>query len=706
MRQQTLSCRLQQIKCFFLQISFALFLVVGLIFHRTSNVHAENLWNPDRAAERMVEYFERMTQPKSFKVCTGKDWDAHTKTIRRRILKDLNLDPLPKRIPLDPHYSDTIDHPWCTIRQVAVQLWPSVYSRCLLLMPKKLPEKPAPAVLCVHGHTADGYADPDEQKRYLTFAKLGYVTFVTPQDHHEDILRGYSYQTYLAWNNMRALDFIESLPEADPKRLGINGLSGGGLQTQIMIALDNRLKAATIAGMTCEYREILFPFATHCYCNHWPNVMSYTDQPEISALGLPAAVQYLTMNDWTTHFAAHNFPTIQTIYRENGYPDRTECVYWPTGHVYDRPKRERTYWWMEKWVRGKKNTSIPAEDDKVPIITPARKLLELKTPVPNERSFEDYVRDATWFQEQLGEGVDGWKTYSTRMTKELSNLLGEECSHPGPNATPEKKKPFSSDIRPTWAMGLHVEEFLVDGKDQIPIPVIILYPPPEKATSMIEIYLSEAGRSVVEKDPTPYLNRIRQGAMIVLPDLRFSGDYSLRNLAGRLRPELRQFKPAHSLSVFSDSARQARDVAAAWDRNGILWGQPVPGMMVHDLRSVITSVESRSHLPEPHIQIITQDTPALALTALFSACLDRRITAIDVDFKGRCFVKGAGWQNDPDGLPVVSQILCHGDILQWSAVLADRHVTLRHLPRSEANRHWLEAVFARLGNQANLKWAE
>jgi len=123
--------------------------------------------NVEQAALRLVGYFERMSEPKPFLVRTGKDWEAHREAIRRRILKDINLDPLPERIPLDPHYSEPIEHPWCTIRKVAFQLWPGVYSRGLLFMPRELPEKPAPAVLCAHGHTHDGYADTDEQRRYL-----------------------------------------------------------------------------------------------------------------------------------------------------------------------------------------------------------------------------------------------------------------------------------------------------------------------------------------------------------------------------------------------------------------------------------------------------------------------------------------------------------------------------------------------------------
>ena len=219
-------------------------------------------------------------------------------------------------------------------------------------------------------------------------AKLGYVVLATPQDHHEDILHGYAYQSYLTWNNMRAIDFLETLPKVDKNRIGVSGLSGGGLQSQMIVALDRRIKAATIAGLTCDYREITFPSGCHCYCNHWPNVMSYTDEPEISALSCPTPAQYLTMNDWTLHFAADNFPTIQTLYRENGHPTAAEVVYWPTPHVYDKPKRERTYWWMEKWVRGKADAAIVQEPDNIQIITPPSAILQWEVKVHGERSFE------------------------------------------------------------------------------------------------------------------------------------------------------------------------------------------------------------------------------------------------------------------------------------------------------------------------------
>ena len=372
------------------------------------------------------------------------------------MLENVGLRPLPQRVPLDVHESPALDHPWCTVQRIHYQLWPGVYSSGLLFMPKEFSETPAPAVLCPHGHWANGNAHPEVQRRCLNFARLGYVTFSSTQYHYEDLYIGVSHQTVMIWNNMRALDYLESLPQVDKSRIGVAGASGGGLQTQMLVGLDDRVKAATVVGLTCDFREIMFPNRHHCTCNHFPHVMRRTDHPEIGALGLPTPLQFLTMNDWTKNFQRDNFPTIQKLYAANGFADRVECKYYDTPHSYDKPKRERTYWWMERWVRGRDPGGPVIEPDDVETF-PVQTLSDLAARVPADKGFAELSRI---YQRERGHkpatltSANDWDEYCRLKRAVLNDLLGLNAELPRLDETPR-------------SLGKHVESRIRGGADRV-----------------------------------------------------------------------------------------------------------------------------------------------------------------------------------------------------------------------------------------------
>ena len=634
-------------------------------------------------AAMLVGYFEQMCRPKPLTVRTGKDLADHRRALRQKLLTCAGLWPLPKRPPLDAHESKPLDHEWCTVRRVAYQLLPAVYSTGLLFLPKHLPERPAPAVLCPHGHWPNGNAHPEVQKRCLVLAKMGYVVFSSTQNHYEDPAVGISHQTLMIWNNLRAMDYLQSLPAVDAKRIGCTACSGGGLQAQMLVAVDDRVRAATIVGMTCDYREIVFAGAAHCPCNHFPNIMRYTDEPEISTLGLPTPVQYLTMNDWTRNFRRDSFPAIRRLYEANGAKGRTDCRYWPTGHSYDRPKRQRMVWWMEKWLRGKDHAEPPAEPETKTFPVPT--LRDLQAEAPGNKGFGHISRlYAEWFGYKpptIASRTD-WQAYRRTMRAALRELLGRPLPPPSPSA--RRVGTFRRD-------GLIVERLLCPSDAGILVPTLLCRPAAAKGKLPAVILCDGRGKDALlnDKGPGSATALARAGRLVVLPDVRFHGELSLRAMAG-LTSKLLTFKAASPIGEGSPGGFDG-----AWQRNAMLWGRPVPGMAASDLRAVVGCLAARKDVRMDGLTLVGRGTPAIA--ALLAAALDDRVAAVEIDLGSRCFQRR--------NLPLVPFVLQHGDVLQWAALLADRRVSLAGVPKQAGDPRWLQGVFRAVGNAKGLRLA-
>ena len=622
------------------------------------------------AAAMLMAYFEEMCRPKPFVVRSGDALKAHQKELRERLLACAGLWPLPERVPLDVHASEPLDHEWCTVRRIYYQLWPKVYSSGLLFMPKRVPERPAPAVLCPHGHWANGNAHPEVQRRCLVLAKMGYVVFSSTQSHYEDPALGVSHQTLMLWNNIRALDYLESLPEVDGKRIGCAGASGGGLQTQMLVAADDRVRAATIVGMTCDYREIVFPGRHHCGCNHFPNIMRYTDEPELSALSL-TPVQYLTMNDWTRSFEKSSYPTIRRLYELNGLKGHTDCKYWPTGHSYDKPKRERTYWWMDKWLRGK-DSGGPVAEPEVKTL-PVETLKKLTASVPGDKGFRHISRVFAGKAQHVAPKIanrEEWEAYRKRMRAALRELLGEPVPARG------KLRVVGREERD----GLAIERVLIPSEGDILVPTLVVHPTAAQGKLPAVVVLHEGGKETMPVDQAP-------DSLLVLPDVRFVGELSLRAMAG-LTKELATFQ---ACSPLGDGKPETFD--RVWERNAMLWGRPVPGMAATDIGAVVAYVASRPEVDPKRITVYAGGK--LGVAALFAAGLDDRISSAGIHLKGLCFEKR--------NLPLVPFVLRHGDVLQWAALLANRELSLGGVPKEAGDVAWLKGVFEAAGNPRGLR---
>lgn len=159
------------------------------------------------------------------------------------------------------------------------------------------------------------------------------------KDHRQGIAL-----TMQTWNSMRALDFLLSLKNADDKRVGITGASGGGTQTIIASALDERITLSVPVVMVSSY------FFGGCPCEsglpiHFLDNDFNTNNAEIAALFSPKPLLVISDgNDWTQNVPTIEFPYLQKVYSIYNQKDKVKNVHLALeGHDYGYSKRAAMY---------------------------------------------------------------------------------------------------------------------------------------------------------------------------------------------------------------------------------------------------------------------------------------------------------------------------------------------------------------------------
>ena len=157
--------------------------------------------------------------------------------------------------PCKVEWQDTIDGgPGYRIKKVRFEAVPGCWVPALLYEPNELKGK-MPVALNVQGHDPLGKAGPDQQRRCIALAKkgilalsvewLGMGQLKTPGYNHGLIngidLCGTSGVAVHYLSLKRSLDLLLAHENADPRRVAVTGLSGGGWQTIFFSALDTRV---------------------------------------------------------------------------------------------------------------------------------------------------------------------------------------------------------------------------------------------------------------------------------------------------------------------------------------------------------------------------------------------------------------------------------------------------------------------------------
>jgi dienelactone hydrolase len=290
-------------------------------------------------------------------------WTKRVGEIRKQVLVANGLWPMPERTPLNAKRFGRIDHEDYSIEKVYFESFPGFYATGNLYLPRGK-QPPYPAILCPHGHWKNGRLTDEKDgsvvARCISLARQGHVVFSIDMVGYNDSsqikhsfagpLWGASLMGLQTWDNTRAIDFLLTVEGVDPQRIGCTGASGGGTQTFILTAIDERVKAAVPVCMVSAH------FQGGCECENAPLLRVNLNNVEIAASAVPRPYMITgATGDWTKNIMQVEGPAIERIYDLFGAKDHFHHVIVDAGHNYNQETREHVYRWMGQWLLNEKD---------------------------------------------------------------------------------------------------------------------------------------------------------------------------------------------------------------------------------------------------------------------------------------------------------------------------------------------------------------
>ncbi|HEY0455428.1 MAG TPA: acetylxylan esterase [Verrucomicrobiae bacterium] len=294
-------------------------------------------------------------------------WEKRAQEIREQILVSCGLWPMPERPPLDAHISGKIERDGYSVERVYFQTYPGFYLAGNLYRPFGQGKGPFPAVLNPHGHWNHGRLEDGKMgsipARCIQFARMGMIAFSYDMVGYNDTMEAGPHRQFAlnptnllwnislmglqTWNSIRALDFLESLPDVDTKRLGCTGASGGGTQTFMLGAIDLRLAAQAPNVMVSHSMQ------GGCLCENAPGLRVDYSNMEIAAVPTPRPqILVAATGDWTKMTMEIEGPSLAHIYRLFRAEDHLRYVRFDFDHNYNQTSREAVYAWFDHWLLG------------------------------------------------------------------------------------------------------------------------------------------------------------------------------------------------------------------------------------------------------------------------------------------------------------------------------------------------------------------
>ena len=499
-------------------------------------------------------------------------WDKRADFVRRQILVSQGLWPMPTKSPLNTVIHGKIERPDYTVEKVYFESAPGFYVTGNLYKPRNIKGK-APGVMFAHGHWKDArlsIAAPEAvlkeisigaerfekggksifQAMCVQLARMGCVVWQWDMLSDSDSIQIprevvhtfakqrpemnttsnwglYSPQAesnlqsimgLQTWNAVRSLDFLLSIPEVDPNRTAITGASGGGTQTMLLSAIDDRMKLSFPVVMVSTAMQ------GGCTCENSCLLRVNTGNVEFAGLFAPKPQGMTTANDWTKEMATKGFPDLQKLYAMLGKP---KDVMLHRGehflHNYNAVSRSAFYTFVNQHFK-LGLTSPVVEQDFEPLSREQLTVWDAQHPAPKAGDPDFERKLLKWFTEDSSKQLENAASTRDGLDKVLRPaievLIGRSYSNAGNIEWDMKDKNTNGDL-------VVMTGYLNNKSHGESLPVTWLYPKDWKGK--VVVWLDDSGKnSPYNSDKSvkaEVLELVKAGTAVMGADLFAQGDF-------------------------------------------------------------------------------------------------------------------------------------------------------------------------------------
>ena len=169
------------------------------------------------------------------------------------------------------------------------------------------------------------------------------------------MMYGIDLSAYMTYDDIRATDFLASLPEVDPQRIGCTGWSMGAYRTWMLSALSDRIKAgAAVCWMVTTDEQLTFRYKrteNGGFANCLPGLRRWLDYPHIASIACPKPMLFINGSQdklFPVVGEKKAFAIMHDVWESQGAGDRIETELWDMPHSCPLRAQERVLQFFQK----------------------------------------------------------------------------------------------------------------------------------------------------------------------------------------------------------------------------------------------------------------------------------------------------------------------------------------------------------------------